>query len=70
MVSIWLLAQVVEFYYTLAYVGFVIEEVARRHIYPLILLLFHSSYRSAMSLTFHRFSRHIHSTIINVTQSQ
>jgi hypothetical protein len=44
-----LLTQVVGFDDRVTYVGSVTEQVVRRHVYPLVLLLFHDSYRSAMS---------------------
>jgi len=44
-----LLTQVVGFDDRVAYVGSVTEEMVRRHDYPLVRLLFHNSYRSAMS---------------------
>jgi hypothetical protein len=49
MVCSQLLTQVVGFDDRVAYVGFVIEEVVRRHVYPLVLLLIQNNYRSAMS---------------------
>ena len=43
-----LLTRVVGFDDMVANVGFVVE-VVRGHVYPIVLLLFHNSYRSVMS---------------------